>query len=209
MLDFQLNERGVLREPVEVTRYLTENPTIRAELRELADVLQDRVAIAEQRYPMADWPLALHHHYSRREIMAAIGFVKAGQKGKIPQGGILKLEAERREILLVTLDKSDTSFSPTTRYQDYAISPSQFHWQTQWGASVSRPSGRRYLDSAGNGWSFHLFVRESPESVEQYAFLGEVRLADYSGDRPIAITWELVHAMPAALFERFATLAQG
>jgi hypothetical protein len=141
--------------------------------------------------------------------MAAVGLVKPGQKGRTPQGGIVKLEDERREILFVTLDKSGSSFSPTTRYRDYAISPALFHWETQSSASVSRPSGRRYLDSAENGWTFYLFVRETPDSVDQYAFLGPVRLGGHSGDRPIAITWELLHAMPAGLFERFATLAQG
>jgi hypothetical protein len=121
----------------------------------------------------------------------------------------VKLEEEQREILLVTLDKTGASFSPTTRYRDYAISQSLFHWETQSSASVSRPSGRRYLDGATNGWTFYLFVRETPVSPEQYAFLGPVRLKTSTGDRPIAITWDLVHAMPAALFERFATLAQG
>jgi superfamily II DNA or RNA helicase len=209
MLEFQLHHRGVLREPADTAGYLAGHPAIRSELRELADVLGDRIGLAEERYPVEDWPLALHHHYSRREIVAAIGFVKPGQKGSIPQGGILKREAEQREILLVTLDKSSASFSPTTRYKDYAISPALFHWETQASASVSRPSGRRYLDSGENGWSFYLFVREAPDSVEQYAFLGPVRLRAHSGDRPIAITWDLVHPMPAGLFEQFATLAQG
>jgi superfamily II DNA or RNA helicase len=209
MLEFQLHHRGVLREPAATAGYLARDPAIRSELRELAEVLTDRIGIAETTYPVQDWPLAVHHRYSRREIMAAIGFVKPGEKGRIPQGGIVKLEAERREILLVTLDKSSASFSPTTRYRDYAISPSLFHWETQSSASVSRPSGRRYLDSAENGWSFYLFVREAADSVGQYAFLGPVRLEGHSGDRPIAIRWHLVHAMPAGLFERFATLAQG
>ena len=139
--------------------------------------------------------------------MAAIGFAKAGYKGKNPQGGILKLEEQKREILLVTLDKSGATFSPTTSYRDYAISPTLFHWETQSIASVSRPSGRRYLDSAKTGWTFHLFVRSNRDSA--YAFLGPARYVSHTGDRPIAITWELEHPMPAALFEPFATLAQG
>ena len=60
---------------------------------------------------------------ARREIVAAIGYIKPEKKKATPQGGILKLDEQRREILLVTLDKSATSFSPTTRYRDYAISP--------------------------------------------------------------------------------------
>jgi hypothetical protein len=31
----------------------------------------------------------------------------------------------------------------------------------------------------------------------------------HEGDRPIGITWQLEHPISAALFDRFATLAQG
>ena len=124
-----------------------------------------------------------------------------------PQAGILQLKEEKRELLFVTLDKSAASFSPTTRYRDYAISRTLFHWETQAAASRDRPSGRRYLDSPGNGWRFYLFVRTDPDAP--YAFLGEARIESATGDRPIGITWKLEHAIPGALFADFATLAQG
>ena len=41
------------------------------------------------------------------------------------------------------------------------------------------------------------------------AYLGRVTHESHAGDRPIAITWRLAHPMPAALFERYATLAFG
>lgn len=207
MTEFQMVHRGVLREPGAAAEWLYESPRIRRELTELADVLEDRVALPEERYPVADWPLALHRHYRRREIMAAVGYARPGAKGNTPQGGILMLKDEQRELLLVTLDKSASSFSPTTRYRDYAISPTLFHWETQSAASVTRPSGRRYLESAENGWSFFLFVRADADAP--YAFLGPVRYLRHEGDRPIGITWSLEHAMPGALYDRFATLAQG
>ncbi len=207
MLDFQLHHRGVLREPEQTTAFFAARPVIQSELAELASVLESRVSLADDMYPVAEWPLALHRHYRRREVVAAVGFVAPGEKGKIPQGGILKLEAEHRELLFVTLDKSASSFSPTTRYRDYAIGRSVFHWETQSSASVSRPSGRRYIESADNGWTFFLFVRANPDAP--YAFLGEVKYQSHKGDRPIAITWALERPMPAALFEQFATLTQG
>jgi len=123
----------------------------------------------------------------------------------VPQAGVLKLEEVKRELLFVTLDKSGRGFSPTTRYRDFALSPQTFHWETQAVASVSRPSGRRYLESTENGWSFFLFVRTDPEAT--YAFLGRVRYDSHAGDRPIAIRWRLDHPMPAGLFELYATLA--
>ncbi len=207
MLDFQLHHRGVIREPERTVEYFAKRPAIREELSELAGILESRVGLAAESYPVAEWPLALHRHYTRREIVAAVGYARPGRKGSAPMAGILMLEEERREVMFVTLDKSGASFSPTTRYRDYAISRTLFHWETQTITSVSRPSGLRYLESPGNGWSFHLFVRKTTEDA--YAFLGPVRYQSHSGDRPIGITWLLETPMPAGLFEQFATLSQG
>jgi hypothetical protein len=206
MFEFQLNHRGTLRAAEGTVAYLASRPDALDEFVQLEEVLEERTPSAEDRYPVPTWPLALHRHYERREIVAAVGFVAAGQKGKVPQGGILRLPDERRELLFVTLDKSGRGFSPSTRYRDYAISRDRFHWETQGAASVSRPSGRRYIDPATE-WSFFLFVRPAPATP--YAFLGRVRHQSHLGDRPIAITWLLDDAMPAALFDQYATLASG
>lgn len=211
MLDHQLHHRGLLRDAEATVAELRAHPALRAEFLELCDVLEDQVALAEDYLPVAEWPLYLHRHYSRREIVSAVGFVSPGDKAKIPQAGVLKLEqagAPPRELLFVTLDKSGKSFSPTTRYRDYAQSPQLFHWETQAAASVSRPSGRRYLDSeqpsVRDACQFFLFVRTDPEAA--YAFLGRVRYQSHSGDRPIAILWKLERSMPAALYETYRTL---
>ena len=207
MLDAQLWPRGEVRSVGETIRAMTEQPAIAAEIGELQEVLDERIAVSTAIYPVPEWPLCLHHHYSRREIVAGVGFVALGEKKKSLQGGILTLKDRPSELLFVTLDKAGAGFSPTTRYRDYAISPHLFHWETQGVASVSRPSGRRYLESPGNGMSFQLFVRLGPNDA--FAYLGPVTYQRHSGDRPIAITWKLEYPMPAGLFERYATLASG
>jgi superfamily II DNA or RNA helicase len=207
MLDTQLQHRGVLRAAEQTATYIAGKPAIVKEFEELREVLEDRVGLAAQVYPVSDWSLALHRHYSRREIAAGVGFVNAGDKSPTLHGGILQLKDVKRELLFVTLDKSGKDFSPTTRYRDYAISPELFHWETQGAASVERPSGRRYLDSGTNGWSFYLFVRPDPEAT--FAFLGRVHYVTHSGDRPIGISWKLEATMPALLYERYATLRPG
>ncbi|MGE3544402.1 MAG: DUF3427 domain-containing protein, partial [Kofleriaceae bacterium] len=207
MLESQLNHRGVLRAAEEAAQYLARRPSIVREFDELREVLEDRIGVAEDKRPVPDWSLALHRHYSRREIAAGVGYISDGDKSLNLQTGILQLKDSRRELLFVTLDKSGKGFSPTTRYRDYAISPELFHWETQANASVTRPSGRRYVDSTANGWSFFLFVRTDPEAT--FAFLGPVHYESHSGDRPIAITWRLELAMPGALYERYALLRAG
>jgi hypothetical protein len=145
----------------------------------------------------------LHRHYSRQEILAAVGQVVPGGKQGIPAKGILKV-GDKRELLFVTLNKSSKAFSPTTRYRDHAISPTLFHWETPSIASIAKPSGRRYIESEHNGYRFYLFVRTDTEAP--FAFVGRVHYVSHEGDRPIAITWRLDTPLPAALYQRYATL---
>lgn len=205
MLGIQLEPRGIVPTHETIVNRLS-SANIRQELRELCEVLADRVPLPDDVFPEPDWPLALHRHYSRFEIAAAVGYKHPGDKVGVPQAGILKL-SHQRELLFVTLDKSGKSFSPTTRYRDYAISLSLFHWETQAIASVNSESGKRYIESPQNGWRFFLFVRTDPEAP--FAFCGPATYQSHEGDRPIAITWRLEHALPATLYQLFATLDQG
>ncbi len=207
MLDVQLHERGVIRAADAGVAYVTRFPAVADELRTLTTVLEDQVAVAADIYPVDEWPLALHSHYGRREILVAVGHLEPGDKVSIPVGGVMKVGDSKRELLFVTLDKSGADFSPTTRYRDYAISRDRFHWESQGAASVTRPSGRRYIESPGNGWSFHLFVRTDPDAA--YAYVGPVVYESHAGDRPIGITWRLAHPLRGGLFDLYRTLAQG
>ena len=62
-------------------------------------------AIAADVYPVPDWPLALHRHYSRREILAAVGHLKAGGKVSTPVGGVMKVGDSKRELVTARLGK--------------------------------------------------------------------------------------------------------
>ena len=205
MLSIQLEPRGIVPSHEALASRLS-SPNIKRELQELCEVLADRVPLPEDVFPEREWPLALHRHYSRFEIAAAVGYKRPGDKAGVPQAGILKVSG-KRELLFVTLDKSNKSFSPTTRYRDYAISNQLFHWETQSVASVSSESGKRYLESPKNGWRFFLFVRTNPDAP--FAFCGPATYQSHEGDRPIAITWRLQHTLPANLYQSYATLEQG
>ncbi len=67
--------------------------------------------------------------------------------------------------------------------------------------------GRRYLESASNGWTFQLFVRVSKS--DPYRACGSVYLAstdDVTGDRPMNITWTLGVPLSPKLFSDFSVL---
>ena len=97
MLEHQLRERTLLADPADGLPWLFDSDAARDELRELSEVLGDRIPSANDVHPVPEWPLALHRHYARREIVAAVGYVQPGQKGNIPQHPPGRHSQARRE----------------------------------------------------------------------------------------------------------------
>ena len=66
----------------------------------------------------------------RLEILAAFG---VGSSAKVAawQTGVRWLEDAKTDLFAFTLDKTGGTFSPTTRYRDYAISRELIHWESQ------------------------------------------------------------------------------
>jgi superfamily II DNA or RNA helicase/HKD family nuclease len=190
----------------EITGQLEANPACGAELHQLVDVLAARSRLDRRELPgAADVPLALHGSYRIREILTAFGFMTNLRRTPF-QAGVLALRDRRCELMFVTLDKSD-GFHDRIAYHDYAASPTRFHWQTQNSAGPDTPAGRRYAQSATNGWTFQLFVRG--QKKDPYHACGPVYLAspeDLSGDRPMSINWTLEVPLPARLFAEFSVL---
>lgn len=185
---------------------LAEHPACADELVELADVLLARSRIDPVPIPGAEnLPLHLHGAYQIREILSAVEFLNATRYTPF-QAGVLALPDRMMELLFVTLDKS-AGFHDRISYHDYAVSPTRFHWQTQNSAGPDTPAGRRYLQSATNGWTFQLFVRA--QKGDPYRACGPVRLTDQNditGDRPMSITWTLQVPLPPRLFSEYSVL---
>ncbi len=179
------------------------SPFAAEELVELADLLQARSTLGIQPVPgLEDTPLCLHASYGIREVLTAVGWLTATRRSPF-QSGVLPLASRKTELLFVTLDKSE-GYHDRIAYHDYAISADRFHWQTQNSAGPDTPSGRRYLESASNGWQFQLFVRA--RQGEPYRACGPVRLESAEGARPMNIVWTLDAALPSRLFREFSVL---
>jgi hypothetical protein len=191
--------------PEEILRRLLPHPQLRAELDQLFSLLLDRVSLAGVRKPPdPDWPLALHRRYSRREILTAVGRWDESRKPDSREG-LLRPPGAQVELFFVTLDKTSKRFSPTTRYEDYAISDRLFHWQSQSGTSPESETGRRYIEQRSNGWGFRLFVR--PTTRDAFTYLGPLRYQSHTGSRPMSIVWELEVPIPGTLLQQYASLA--
>jgi superfamily II DNA or RNA helicase/HKD family nuclease len=188
---------------------LSTQPHCLQELGQLTAILESRSRVASRSIPgLDDLPMVLHGRYRIREILTAVGWLAANRRTPF-QSGVLPLKDRKTELLFVTLDKS-TGYHDRIAYHDYAISPSQFHWQTQNAAGPHTASGRRYLESGTNSWSFQLFVRTDPDAA--YSACGPVRIdgpEDISGDRPMSIRWKLGVPLPIHLFREFSVLRGG
>lgn len=205
MLAYQLlNNNNELIGPHDFIHMISLHPAIRDELLELFTLLEEQTSVQYEPLPDAPshWPLTLHARYERREILTAVGYLSSCSRPLFFEG-CLPLHDVKTELLFVTLDKTE-GFSERIQYRDYAISPFLFHWQTQNRAGVDNATGRRYIDSASNGWRFQLFVRENPDCP--YIALGSVVLDKYDGDRPISITWRLKREIPAEIFRKLSVI---
>jgi hypothetical protein len=110
----------------------------------------------------------------------------------------------------VTLTKSEADYSPTTMYQDYAISPTLFHWESQSTTSVASSTGQRYINHGELGSSILIFTREhrlNELGTAPYLVLGTASYVEHKGERPIAITWQLDRPMPKETFQRASVVA--
>ncbi len=178
------------------------NPARRDELLELALVLRQRIRrVTTPVDPGGRVPLHVHARYSRDEALAAFG---VDNPGAVRQG-VKWVEAERADVFFVTLRKTEKHYSPTTMYQDRAITPSLFQWESQSTTSAASPTGQRYLNHRRRGTSVHLFIRESKEAdgdmgAPPYLYAGTASYVSHEGERPLRILWNLDHDLPADVF---------
>jgi hypothetical protein len=181
---------------------LWEHPQVRSELLELFDLLPERVNHLHAGLNIENVPLAVHARYTRNEILAAFG-VGSGVKPGTWQSGVWWDKNSQSDLFAFTLDKSAGSFSPTTRYRDYAISPELIHWESQSVTSLDSDTGRRYINQAEQGTNVVLFGRLSTAD-RAFWCLGPATYVSHQSERPIAITWRLHHRLSGDLFAEFA-----
>lgn len=178
------------------------NTSRRYEFGELTAALTARARrITRPVDPDGEVPLHVHARYSRDEALAAFGI---DNPGTVRQG-VKWVESEAADVFFVTLRKTVKHYSPTTMYQDRAITPSLFQWESQSTTSEASPTGQRYMHHREQGTSIHIFIRETKEpdgklGAPPYLYAGRATYVSHSGDRPLRIIWKLDRELPADVF---------
>lgn len=190
---------------------LRSNPAVCAEIAELMAIQADRSRNLPQ--PLAgleNVPLYSHSTYKREEVLAALGYV-ADMRRLNHREGVAWCPSTATDAFFVTLHKTGASFTETTSYRDYAISPDLFHWESQSTTARDSTTGQRYINHAQRGSHVVLFTRNRPDDEfgagAPYVCLGSLRHENSENDRPIAIRWRLDREMPAEVFSEASAVA--
>ena len=183
------------------------------EMKEVIELLIEQVDFVEKDVNIGyEQPLKVHARYTRDQILAAFGFSTIEKKSSIREG-VADSKKLNTELLFVTLKKSESDYSPSTLYKDFALSDQVFHWQSQNAASPDKGKGHSYINHKKSRKTILLFVREmkvdETGQTMGYVFLGEADFLRSEGAKPMSINWELREPMPAYIWKASAKMAVG
>jgi len=197
----------------ESIRAIGKNLILNQEILEVMEMLTDQVNYLETDIDLPyEQPLKVHSRYTREQVLAAFGFSTFEKKSNIREGIAISKD-KNTELLFITLNKSEKDFSPTTLYEDFAISEKLFHWQSQNSVKPESVKGISYINHKKQGKRILLFVRERGEdefgNTMGSVFLGEANITEHYGSKPMSIRWELNEPMPPYLWKDSAKMAVG
>ncbi|MGN1021466.1 MAG: DUF3427 domain-containing protein [Aristaeellaceae bacterium] len=190
---------------------LADSPVMLGELMALLRYRFEQIDFIDEPVALGfDCPLDLHCTYTRDQLLVALDFMKPATVRE----GVKWLPDKKLDVLLVTLNKADRDYSPTTMYNDYSISESLFHWQSQSTTAEQSPTGQRYIHHRERGSRVLLFVREFKNDslsggAAAYTFLGTAQYLKHEGSRPMNITWRLDRPIPAKFLKKTNKLVAG
>jgi superfamily II DNA or RNA helicase len=183
--------------------YVRARPMLRHDLAAIAEHRREQILAASNLHLSETGVLELHAGYTRDQIMLAVGKGRFGAPFTSREG-VLHVPERKVDLFFVTVDKTEAGFSPTTMYEDYAVTDSLFHWQSQSTVGPDSPTGRRYIQHRAMGYRPMLFLRQARRQgnglTGTFYFCGPLDYVRHQGSRPMSITWRLHHPMPARLF---------
>lgn len=173
------------------------------ELRLLMSRIQENLAITTRTIRLdEETEIELYGCYSADEIRILL---EGKEYGRTIVLGTQYDHEKKLAKVFVTLNKSDKEYSPTTCYEDYAISQSQFHWQSMNRVKPESAEGQRIVGQRENGWRYLLFVRDSKKdgfgSTNAYYCLGLMDFESYQGECPMNVVWNMHSDIPGFILQ--------
>jgi len=183
---------------------LSMNPSILVDLEEVLAWSQDNSEVSGH-IPVLPFacPFELHAQYGSTDILAGLGqatLQTAGQRGV----GVFHFPRIKAYVLLITYQKTEREFSPSTMYADYPISRELLHWESQSNTAQQSETGQNLIHHEQRGYTILIFARDQKKRngvTVPFAYLGPVERVSYESERPIKIVWRLHHPTPVEMFE--------
>ena len=176
-------------------------PYFKEELQDCVKIRLSQLFQTTRWLSVADVDLELYGCYSADEVH--LMFEDKIRRGEIH--GTQYLHEKKVALVFVSTNKSDKDYSPSTLYQDYAISERQFHWQSKHDVRIQSTDGQRIIHQQENGWKYLLFVRDRKRDefdfTNAYYFLGEMEYESSHGECPINVIWNMKHNIPGNILE--------
>lgn len=177
------------------------------ELKEIIKILiQNTHAYEKEDNSMlSDFPLKLHGVYTKAQIQVAIGTSTLKRKSPSREG-VERNKDMKLEAMFVDIIKNREEGS-TTNYDDKALSPYLFQWDTQNSVSPDTNVGKAYINQTQ---TMLLFVREQNTFADDktrtmgYVYLGRVTLNNWEyknlGTRyQMQIIWNMIEPIPGSV----------
>ncbi len=185
----------------EAYQRLSHNVSVMRDLAEVVDFARSRSPLRSTTMESLPETLELHGVYSSKEINAIFGADAFNGRGSTGVG-VIHFEAQKVIVHLVTFEKNEKQFSESTMYRDFPTAPDMLHWESQANTTQASKTGRIYATHEVLGYRILFFTRIRKEAAKgvtsPFLFIGEGKFLDATGNRPIAIRWQLHHPMPMA-----------
>jgi len=180
------------------------NKTVLRDLEEVLEWAENETHI-DGRIPELTYPcnLELHAQYGSADIKAALGIASL-ESSSVTGVGIFHNKDIKTYAFLITYQKTEHEFSPTTMYADYPISRDLMHWESQSSTTQISPAGKNIIHHKEKGYTILLFARDQKARngvTVPFTYLGPATIVSYEDERPIKIVWRLDYQMPASMFE--------
>ncbi len=185
----------------DVNQFLIGRQKLVDDLVELLEwLLKHKKPIPEMRFEGKTGALNLHASYTRQQVLLAIG-EGSFENPQASREGVYHSENKMLDVFFADINKREQDFSPTTMYEDYAITDRLFHWDSQSRTSEISPTGQRYINHIEMGYTPMLFIRDrkklSNGLTAPYFFAGPVKYHKHNGSNPISFVWKLEYPLPA------------